>query len=263
MGFHLETILIVSAIAIVVGWVVTLWRRSGPGKRLRFGAVNLYYTPSVSADEANRVGNYLLRQKLALDNRLTRIDTTYQLQLICYRGHRDEKQEIACEILAAGLSDEVFAGGAVEVHICDNIFRSISVVTHRGRFGRRIVMNAARLFYLEGVTDSQALEVATFLAAVGVFDDSPKVAQLNRNADGYEFRLAVDTDPLPPEMVEGARQMANDLSAKVLKNAPVAVDYCRGLRGTLRTESADIPRATGGAYRSQVFHKSGEIESDL
>ena len=261
MGFNFKTILIVSASAIVVGWVVTLWRRNGLGKRLRFGPVTLYYTPAVTRDAANRVGQYLLRQQFAVDGRLTRIDATYQLQLICDLGHRDEKQELACEVLAAGLSDEVFAGAEVEVHICDNIFRSIVAVSHRGRFGRRLAMNAARLFYLESVTDSQALEVATFLAAVGVFDDSPKVAQMNRNADGYEFRLAVDIDPLPPEMVDGARQMAHDLSTKVLKNAPVTVDYCRGLQGTLRT-GADTHRATGGAYRSQVFHKASKAESD-
>ena len=57
-------------------------------------------------------------------------------------------------------------------------------------------MNAAHLFYLEGVTESDAFAVATYLAKVGVFDDAPKIAQLNRSADGYEFRLAVEVDPL-------------------------------------------------------------------
>jgi hypothetical protein len=121
-------------------------------------------------------------------------------------------------------------------------------------------MNAASLFYTEGVTGSQALEVATFLAAAGLFNGSPKVAQLGRSAAGFEFRLAVEVDPVTQEMAEGARQMAYDLSRNVLGGMPIDVQYCMGLRTTLRpdTLSADAPRDTrdsapGGPFRSQVF----------
>ena len=234
-------VLLLAAGALVLGLAVALWRVTGPGKRLRFGAVNLYYTRAVTRDEAISVGQHLMREKFAdrgMDARLTREGGTYQLQLICSPGRADERQEIACEVLAAGLSDDVFAGAAVEVHICDTVFRPISVVAHHGRFGRRIAMNAAHLFYLEGVTDAEAFAVATFLAGVGVFDDSPKIAQMNRTAEGYEFRLAIEVDPLDPQMVEGARTMARDLS-QVLRDAPVAVHFCRGLLGTLRAAPAD------------------------
>jgi hypothetical protein len=232
-----------------VGLAAALWRLTGPGKRLRLGAVNLYYTRAVTPDEANRVGRYLLRQNFEMDARLTRDGGTCQLQLICSLGHADEKQDMACEVLAAGLSDDVFAGAAVEVQVCDNVFRPTSVTRHQGRFGRRIAMNAAHLFYLDGVTDSEALDVAAFLAGVGVFDDSPKIAQMNRTAEGYEFRLAVEVDPLSPEMLKEESQMASDL-ARVLRRAPIAVHFCKGLLGTLR--AVEAAAAAHGANDSHV-----------
>ncbi len=256
----MEIVLLLTAGALVVGLAVGLaiavWRLTGPGKRLRFGAINLFYTQAVTLDEANRVGRHLMREKFTdteMDARLTREGNTYQLQLICSHGQADERQDIACEMLAAGLSDDVFAGAAVEVHVCDTVLRPTSVIVHRGRFGRRIAMNAAHLFYLDGVTDAAALDVATFLAGVGVFDDAPKIAQMNRSGEGYEFRLAVEVDPLEPPMVEGARQMARDLSG-VLRGAAVAVHFCRGLLGTLRVrEGPADTHVSGGPYRTEIY----------
>jgi hypothetical protein len=130
--------------------------------------------------------------------------------------------------------------------------------------GRRLGMNAAHLFYLDGVTGGQALEVAVFLAGMEVFNDSPKIAQMDRSAEGFDFRLAVEVDPLAPEMVAGARQMATDLS-KVLKS-PVTVHYCRGLLDTLRAirpqgaeDGAESSHVPGGRYRTEVFR----VPSDL
>jgi hypothetical protein len=166
---------------------------------------------------------------------------------------------MACEVLAAGLSDDVFAWAAVEIQVCDTIFRPLCVIPHRARFGRRITMNAAHLFYLGGITDSEAFDVATFLAGVGVFDDSPKIAQMNRCANGFEFRLAVEIDPLTPEMVEGDHQMASDLS-RVLWGAPVAVQFGKRLLGTLRAvqpgsvePDAANSHVPGSPYRTEVF----------
>ncbi|MCI0741538.1 MAG: hypothetical protein L0Y72_21090 [Gemmataceae bacterium] len=245
-------VVVVLGSAVVVGLAVAIWwRRTAPGKRLRLGSFTLYYTQAVMPLTASRVAQYLMRENFAdqpMDARLTREGATYQLQLIC-SGQPVDSQLTACEVLTTGLSDDVFAGAAVEVQVCDTIFRPIYVIPHRGRFGRRITMNAAHLFYLEGVTDSQAFDVATFLARVGVFDDAPKVAQMNRSAAGYEFRLAVEADPLDPQMVEGARQMGRDLS-QVLKGAPVAVHFGKGLLGTLR--AVKPPPTEPGAANSHV-----------
>lgn len=243
------------------------WWLTAPGKRVRFGETTLYYSPTLTMDVVNRVVQYLKRENFAgqpMVARLLRQSENYQFQVI-FSGPPIEDQLTVFEVLAAGLSDDVFAGAAVEFQVCDSIFRPYVVIRHRGRYGRRITMNAAHLFYLEGVTDEEAFSVATFLAGVGVFDDSPKIAQMNRAADGYEFRLAVKVDPQTPEMVEGGRRMSSDLS-RVLRGVSVAVHFCEGpLARTLRTvqpqtegygtEDSHVP---GGPYRTKAFCIPGD-----
>jgi hypothetical protein len=188
----------------------------------------------------------------------------YQFQVIFSDPPLDH-QVTVFEVLAAGLSDDVFAGAPVEVQVCDSVFRQFVAIPHRGRYGRRITMNAAHLFYLEGVTDAEALSVATFLAGMGLFDDSPKIAQMNRSAEGYEFRLAVKVDPQGPQMMEGARRMSADLSG-VLHGRPVAVTFFEGpLSQTLhpvQPQTADgdtVPtHVSGGPYRTEVVLVPGE-----
>ncbi len=255
--------------AAVLGLAAALWwRLTAPGKRIRFGAATLYYSPALTADVVNRVVQYLKRENFTdqpMVARLLRQGATYQFQVIC-SGPPVEDQVTVFEVLAAGLSDDVFAGAAVEVQVCDSIFRPYVAIPHRGRYGRRITMNAAHLFWLEGVTDDEAFSVATFLAGAGVFDNSPKIAQMNRSPDGYEFRLGAKVDPQTPEMVDGACRMCGDL-ARVLRGASVAVRFCEGpLSRTLRTAA---PRAAehgtehshvpGGPYRAEVVGIPGEL----
>jgi hypothetical protein len=248
---------------IVAGLAVAFWWWPDPrGKLIRFGAVRLYYSPELTADVVKGVVEYLERQQYTdflMDARLLRQDGTYQFQIV-FSAPPHEDRVTAFEVLAAGLSDDVFEGAAVEVQACDRVYRPYVVIPHRGRYGRRITMNAAYLFYLEGVTDPEAMSVATFLVGAGLFNDSPKIAQMNRGPDGYEFRLAVKVDPQTPERIEGASRMASDLS-RVLR-APVAVEYCQGplartlravepLDGEYRRERSHV---SGGPYRAEVYH---------
>jgi hypothetical protein len=251
----------------IAGLAAAFWWWPDPrGKRIRFGAVRLYYSPELAADVVDGAVQFLKRQRYAdrpIDVRLLQKDGTYQFQMVLSAAPHED-QLIGFEVLAAGLSDDVFAGGAVEVHLCDRYYQPYVVIPHVGRYGKRITMNAAQLFYLEGVTDQEALSVATFLVGAGLFNDSPKFAQLSRGSDGYEFRLAVEVDPETPERIEGARRMASDLS-RVLK-APVAVHYClRPLTKTLHAvdrldveQGRERSHVPGGPYRGEVYHLRGD-----
>ena len=250
----------------VIALALVFRMRGTLGRRLGLLGGNLYYAGSVTPEEAERAGRYLVSKGLfkagLKDARLYRDGNTFQLQLICSTGQPDEKQNVASEVLAAELSDDVLSGAAVEVQICDSVLRPTSVIPHRSRFGRRIGMNAASMFYTDGVSEADAFGVASFLAGVGLFNDSPKVAQLNRSGEGFDFRLAVNVNPLTDEMIAGQQKMADDLSRKVLGGAPMEAHYCNGVAATLQ---ADRPRLITGddeettapkgqSYRSQVFH---------
>jgi hypothetical protein len=112
--------LAVAGSIIIAGLAAAFWWRRDPrGKRIRFGAVRLYYSPALTADVVNRVVQYLKRQQYAdrpMDARLLHQDGTYQFQII-FSEPPHEDQVTWFEVLAAGLSDDVFAGAAVEVHV--------------------------------------------------------------------------------------------------------------------------------------------------
>jgi len=160
-------------------------------------------------------------------------------------------------VIAAGIADDVFRGAPVEIRVRSSFTGEPHVVSHRGRFGRRLVMNASELFYLEGVTHQEALAVAMFLAAKDVFNKEPKFAQMNRKGEGFEFRLAVSVDPLPFEMIEGASRMASDLSRGALAGAPVTVEYAKGFAGALRVQEtaggAADAAPEGGPYHTEDY----------
>jgi hypothetical protein len=263
--------LVVAGSILIGGLAAAFWWWPDPrGKLPRFGTVRLFYSPTLTADAVNGVVEYLQRQQYAdvlKDARLLQQAGTYQFQIV-FSAPPHEDRVTAFEVLAAGLSDDVFDGATVEVHVCDRLYRPYVVIPHRGRYGRRITMNAAYLFYLEGVTDPEAMSVATFLVGAGLFNDSPKIAQMNRGPDGYEFRLAVKVDPQTPERIAGASRMASDLS-RVLR-APVAVHYCQGpLGNTLRAvEPLDAEyrreqvHVSGGPYRGEIYHLRDDLPAD-
>jgi hypothetical protein len=250
---------------LVIALAVVMRFRGAAGRRLRLAGGNLYYAGAVTPAEAERAGRFLVRDGLfkagLRDARLYRDGETYQLQLVCSTGQPQETQNVASEVLAAGFSDDVLGGAPVEVQICDSVLRPTSVIPHRSRFGRRLGMNAASLFFTDGVSEEEAMSVATFLAFAGLFNDSPKVAQLNRGPEGFEFRLAVNVDPLTDEMIAGQKDMANDLSHKVLGGAPVDVCYCLSLGATLRIDRTSLTRGDheegtttkGRSYTTQLF----------
>jgi hypothetical protein len=260
-------------VTVVSLLIIRQWRRSSPGRRLRFEAGSLYYAGLVTADEAERAGRYLtgwgyFQPKLTAI-RLSRDGTTYQLQLISPEKETTETQSLACEVLAAGLADEVLPGANVEVQVCDWDLRPVLTIPHRGRLGCRMTMNAACLFYTDGVAKDVADSVALFLAGMGVFNDSPKVAQLDRTEEGFEMRVAVKVDPLTSEMIEGQYRMAYDLTHKVLGGTPIEVRYCHGLVGAMRVDRAisgmhNDPEARpprGQMYTSKVFVRPGDADS--
>lgn len=242
---------LIAGVALVAGLLAAVWRLTRPKAYLWFGPAKLHFTPAVPRAEAERLGRFLVKRTYRTDARVTKEGDVYQLQFACGPGRPTAEQELACEVLAAGLADEVFDGAAVEVRL-GAASPPAYAVRHRGRFGRRLAMNAAEVFYTPGVTDDEALNVATFLAGVGLFDDAPKLAQLNRTPAGYEFRLAVDVDPLTPEMAAGQSQMSHDLT-RVLK-APATAHFCAGVLGTLLAVESPTPeRSPGGPYHSRVY----------
>lgn len=249
------------AVAGVAGAVVVafaIWLRLS-AKTLRCRGGKIYYGSPVTADEARRLGEYLERRDFFKPTQpavgLGKKTGTYQFSLpAAEEESQDEEVLIKCAGIAAALSEEVFAGAAVEVHLCDGWFLTRTVVLNSGRFGARFRFNAAELFATTGVTEDQAIRLGTYLMSKGFFNDKPKLGQLNRTADGFELRLQVKNESDPGSRKDFQR-MASDLSRDVFGGVPVEVRPCEGVHKTLHQQVSD-PAHMSTRSSSRIFGSS-------
>ena len=107
---------------------------SNYGTLLEFNDNELYYTPSVSEREAYRLGEYLVdggffNSNSSLRVQLDKTGNTYNFRMVIKKGiEKDEEKIEIMKILAMELSENVFNGFNVDIHLCDENLSTIRVV---------------------------------------------------------------------------------------------------------------------------------------
>lgn len=107
------------------------------GKRLEFNKDEVYYTQAVTEDEAKSLGNYL--QKIGYFSgqgytvQLDKANDTYQARFVVQKGIESNDAALnAFKGLVNQLSKDVFKGGKVEIHLCDEHLKTLKVVKMNG-----------------------------------------------------------------------------------------------------------------------------------
>lgn len=103
------------------------------GTELNFNKAQLFYTSTVTKDEAERLGNYLVKQGLFGDNPMTvqlnKSGNTYQFRMVGKEGiDRDPDVINSLKELNELISENVFNSSPVETHICNDKLKTIRVV---------------------------------------------------------------------------------------------------------------------------------------
>jgi hypothetical protein len=103
------------------------------GTKLNFSGGDLYYTSSVTLSEANRLGQYLVKEKFFDGNRksiqINKTGSTYEFRMVIKKGlENDQELMQVLKIVASQLSTDVFVGSRVDIHLCDQYLRTIRVV---------------------------------------------------------------------------------------------------------------------------------------
>ena len=94
---------------------------------------DLYYTTAVSQEDAKRLGAFLVQEKI-FDGRhislqLTKEGQTLQVRFPVKPGfEKDEAYIASIRTLAAQISQQVFRGAPVEVHLCDSDLKTLRAV---------------------------------------------------------------------------------------------------------------------------------------
>lgn len=106
----------------------------GLGTLLTFNRGQLFYKPSVTQDEANRLGRYLVETNHFNGEpksiQVTKSGDKFVYRMVLKKGF-DESSTFLTEmqrVFGTQLSQAVFSGAPVEIHLCDSTFNTIKVL---------------------------------------------------------------------------------------------------------------------------------------
>jgi hypothetical protein len=113
--------------------LVLLTGATNYGMLLEVNHGDLYYTAAVSQADAKRLGAFLVQEKIfdgrSISMQLTKKGEIAQVRFPVKPGfEKDEAYIASVHTLAVQISQQVFHGAPVEVHLCDNELKALRVV---------------------------------------------------------------------------------------------------------------------------------------
>lgn len=103
-------------------------------QKLLFGSSELIYNAPITAAEATRLGAYLEHEEFFTSGdsktvQLRRPDKSYEFRIIIKKGLEHDPETIAVmKAISQELSAKVFNGQQVDIHLCDDMLRTVRVV---------------------------------------------------------------------------------------------------------------------------------------
>ncbi|MGI9036260.1 MAG: hypothetical protein ACR2GD_09510 [Pyrinomonadaceae bacterium] len=104
------------------------------GTKLMFNGTEMYYTKNVTEAEARKLGNYMISVGFSNGQgksvQLDKSGSTYQFRMVVIPEMQNNEQYLnVMKTAAAEISRNVFNNAPVEVHVCDNRFKTLRVIT--------------------------------------------------------------------------------------------------------------------------------------
>jgi len=132
-GIRVAAIAGVMAVLTVTGFLIASKISPSYGNLMEFNGGQLFYTSSVTKDETIRLGEYLVEADL-FDGKpktaqIDKSGDTYKFRIIAMEGaEKNPLFMVAFQQVGANLSENVFDGAPVEIHVCDNNFKTVKVL---------------------------------------------------------------------------------------------------------------------------------------
>ena len=122
------TTILVLTVLLAVGLACT-----GYGTKLEYNGGELYYTDNVTEADAKKLGDYLVKSGFFGGKKVTvqldKAGATYQFRMVVMpEKQNDEPTMLLMKAFAGEISEEVFGGAPVELHICDDQLKTIKVL---------------------------------------------------------------------------------------------------------------------------------------
>lgn len=103
------------------------------GKEKNFDGIQLFYTKAVTESEVDKLGRYLISSG-ATDGtkktiQLNKNGNTYEFRMVVKKGlEQDQEYRNLFRLMTLEISQEVFDGKNVDIHLCDDKLETLSVV---------------------------------------------------------------------------------------------------------------------------------------
>ena len=125
---NILTTILVLTVLMAVGLACT-----GHGTKLEYNGGELYYTDNVTESDAKKLGDYLVKSGFFNGRKITvqldKAGATYQFRMVVMpEKQNDEPTAVLMKAFAGEISEEVFGGAPVELHICDNQLKTLRVL---------------------------------------------------------------------------------------------------------------------------------------
>lgn len=106
------------------------------GKKLTFNGGELYYTSQVTEADAKKLGEYLVKEKFFDGTKktvqLNKNEGTYEFRMVVIKdGEKAPNTVETFTSVSKELSENVFNGGKVVVHLCDDHLKTLRVIPEK------------------------------------------------------------------------------------------------------------------------------------
>jgi hypothetical protein len=103
------------------------------GKLETFNGTQVYYKSPITKDVVNKLGEYLIDSEFADGDektvQLLKTGNTYEFRMVVKKGiEQDQEYKNIFRFFAAELSEDVFSGAKVDIHLCDEHLKTLVVV---------------------------------------------------------------------------------------------------------------------------------------
>jgi hypothetical protein len=224
------------AFAIVIATLVSC---DNYGTKLTFDSTDVYYTDEVTEAEAQALGEFLQESDFTDGDdtktvQLTKDGDTYQFRMVVKEGYEDDEDyELIAQYFAFSISEEVFDGEEVEIHLCDDELKTLKVVEMESIVDEDFEMlefDGTEIQYDETVTKAEVKAVGDYLEESGFTDGTTKSVILIKEYDVYVFKMVSSEEYWDDEeFLETVKGFAVMISENALDNETVEIQLCDDL----------------------------------
>ena len=223
----------------------------------------LYYTENVTETEAQALGDFLVQKNLFKKEgsgatvQLNKAEGLYEVRIVVLDGAVDDQATIdGMAYLGYEISQDVFSGKPLRIHMCDNTLETLKVIEPVDYGTKLTFLDINTLFYTENITAEEADALGNYLIQVGFFlgEGDGNAIQLNKSEGHYEFRMVVaDGMETNPMMLDEMKLFAYEMSQDVFNGETVIAHLCNN---TLETLAIVMPEDFG---RKLIFLESNAL----